>query len=49
VQELYGLDPEAAQCALAEMTRDEIEEFRQKFVEGQATGRFAKKWTLLSP
>jgi hypothetical protein len=42
----YELDPEAAQRAFADsdMSRDEIEEFRQEFIEGLATGRFVVKF-----
>lgn len=38
----YELDPEMAQRAFADsdMSREEIEEFREEFVEGLASGRF---------
>ncbi len=42
----YELDPEIAQRAFADsdMSRDEIETFRQEFVEDLAAGRFAVKF-----
>jgi Protein of unknown function (DUF4238) len=42
VGESYRLDPEAAQRALADqnMSAEEIEQFRQTFVEGLESGRF---------